>query len=356
VAATGVVIVPGVIEDLLRRHAEADENAAYDLLEELERIAGRDPSALTPHLAGLLERGVLEVPSIYVGADDTVRARLIDLIDAGIEAHSGKGDAVANHLCALAYAGGTLAEEALRRWDSAQVTAHGYPAARFALAGGWELLAGKGIREVCAPVAYQLVVIETDDEHDAGEPVKPGVDQPKDGSVSGRLRGTTCPWCDSSLWTVLDVDTSDPRVAAALTHTGWAGRLEVATCYFCNCYGTVFWSIGPDGRSEVSAAHTKRPEYLDESVEEEPVMVERLAIGEPRGAHSASAWHKGGSTLGGHPDWIQDWNYPACPACGTTMDYVGQVVGADLADYTEGAYYVFVHTPCRLAAVEYQQS
>ncbi|MDG4820272.1 hypothetical protein O7635_00100 [Asanoa sp. WMMD1127] len=103
--------MPDVIEDLLRRHAEADGSAADDLLEELARIAGRDPSALTPHLAALLDRGVVEVPSIYVGADDTVRARQIDLIDAGLEAHSGKGDAVANHLSALAHAGGTLAEE-----------------------------------------------------------------------------------------------------------------------------------------------------------------------------------------------------------------------------------------------------
>ncbi|WP_089249413.1 hypothetical protein [Asanoa hainanensis] len=340
-----------MIEDLLRRHAEADEDAAADLLEELEGIAGRDPSALTPHLAGLLERGVLEVPSIYVGADDTVRARLIDLIDAGIEADSGKGDAVVSHLSALGYAGGTLAEEAFRRWDSARVTAYGYPAARFALEGGWELRAGKGIREVCAPVAYQLVVMETD-----VEPVKPEVDQPRDGSVSGRLRGSTCPWCESSLWTVLDLDPSDPRAAAVLAPTGWTGRLEVATCYFCNCYGTVFWSIDSAGRSELSAAHTKRPEYLAEQVAAEPVTVNRLTIGEPRGAHSASAWYEGGSTLGGQPDWIQDWNYPACPECGTTMHYVGQVVGADLAEYTEGAHYVFVHTPCRLAAVEYQQS
>ncbi|MGR7001652.1 hypothetical protein ACU686_32495 [Yinghuangia aomiensis] len=30
--------------------------------------------------------------------------------------------------------------------------------------------------------------------------------------------------------------------------------------------------------------------------------------------------------------------------------------GADLGEYGEGAWYVFLHAPCGLAAVEYQQS
>jgi hypothetical protein len=43
--------------------------------------------------------------------------------------------------------------------------------------------------------------------------------------------------------------------------------------------------------------------------------------GPAAGAYMASAWYKGGSTLGGHPQWIQDWAYPDCPACTTAMDY-----------------------------------
>jgi hypothetical protein len=37
------------------------------------------------------------------------------------------------------------------------------------------------------------------------------------------------------------------------------------------------------------------------------------------------------------------------------MHYVGLVNGADLYD-GEGAYYLFLHTPCQLAAVTYGQS
>jgi hypothetical protein len=69
-----------------------------------------------------------------------------------------------------------------------------------------------------------------------------------------------------------------------------------------------------------------------------------------------SAWHEGCSTLCGHPDWIQDAEFVDCPGCGQPMDYAGMVVGADLDEYGEGAYYLHVHAPCGFAAVNYQQS
>lgn len=36
------------------------------------------------------------------------------------------------------------------------------------------------------------------------------------------------------------------------------------------------------------------------------------------------------------------------------MDYLGLVGGSDLHEYGEGAHYLFLHTPCGLAAVVYQ--
>ena len=82
----------------------------------------------------------------------------------------------------------------------------------------------------------------------------------------------------------------------------------------------------------------------------------KLYLGRPRGTYTASAWYKGGSTLGGRPQWIQELAFPDCPACTTAMDYVGMACGADLYEHGEGAYYGFIHAPCRLVAVEYQQS
>jgi hypothetical protein len=81
-----------------------------------------------------------------------------------------------------------------------------------------------------------------------------------------------------------------------------------------------------------------------------------LTVGDRRPSpYAASAWDEGGSTLGGYPDWIQYAAYPACLSCGDTMSYVGLLGGADVSD-GEGAYYLFVHTPCRIGAVSYQQS
>jgi hypothetical protein len=203
------------------------------LLEQLEHEAAKDPQALRPHLANLLERGTIWPPSIYRSADDTVRQRLIELVDIGTS-----GRDLSMVLEALAYAGGPLAETAFRRWGLSSMPddGSGYTFEQWARAGGWVLLPEAGSRELCGPTADQLVV-DGDGE-----------------LVTGRLRGSRCLWCQSLLWTVLELDPADPRVAATLAHTDWVGRLDVATCYFCNRADAIFWAVGDDGRSEVSAA------------------------------------------------------------------------------------------------------
>ncbi|MCW3839072.1 hypothetical protein ONA70_03045 [Micromonospora yasonensis] len=145
----------------------------------------------------------------------------------------------------------------------------------------------------------------------------------------------------------------DPRVAAALAHTGWQGRLRPTTCHLCSCYTTLYVQVTPDGGAVWSPQNTP-PSWLPRSTEDPPTLLP--AVGPRRATpYQASAWHEGGSTLGGHPQWIQDAEHVGCPACGEPMDYVGLVGGADL-DFGEGAYYLHLHAPCGLAAVNYQQS
>jgi hypothetical protein len=82
-----------------------------------------------------------------------------------------------------------------------------------------------------------------------------------------------------------------------------------------------------------------------------------LVLGEQRGPYEASSWDEEGSTLGGHPDWIQEPRFPRCPTCTELMDYVALVAGADLYQQDqECAYYIFLHAPCSTAATIYQQT
>jgi hypothetical protein len=315
-----------MIDSLVARAAADDSDA----LEELEQIARADPAVLRPHQRDLVDREVLQPSVLFVGADEELVRHVIARIDGGDEC-------LDSLLLILAEVRGVQAAAAFRRWqekpppgmDSLHIDALAY-----AREGGWDLRPDGTEHLLHGPIAFELRMRER-------------------GAGGADGDGGTCPWCESPIWTVIDLDTADPDVARALDHTGWAGRLRVTTCSSCSGYTTLFTDVTPDGGASWSAGN-ERPGYLPLSVEEPPSALPEVgpARATPR---LASAWDAGGSTLGGAPDWIQDAAYPECPVCASIMDYVGLVGGADL-DWGEGANYLFLHSGCGVAAVAYQQS
>jgi hypothetical protein len=62
------------------------------------------------------------------------------------------------------------------------------------------------------------------------------------------------------------------------------------------------------------------------------------------------------SQVGGHPTWIQDAEYPACPCCSEKMMFIAQLDGSQLGPYGEGIYYMFICPEDKITATVYQQS
>ncbi|MGW4944734.1 hypothetical protein ACWEOZ_24440 [Actinoplanes sp. NPDC004185] len=301
----------------------------WEALDELEQIARADPAVLRPHLRELLDRGLLWPPVLFAAADEGAVQEIITRIDGGDER-------LGHLLLILAEVRSASAATAFRRWQDSPPSGMDrlhIDALAYARQGGWDLRPDGTNHELCGPVAYELLMVDTEEAEADGDNV--------------------CPWCASPIWTVLDFDTADPDVARALAHTGWSGRLRITTCFLCTNYTTLFTDVTPEGGAVWSACN-ERPDYLRTSTEEPPPMLPELGPmrASPR---LASAGDEGGSTLGGVPDWIQDAEYPQCPSCGMTMDYIGLVGGADMG-WGEGADYIFLHAGCRIAAVTYQQS
>lgn len=322
-----------MVEDLVRRvcaSSPPDGRALFRLV-----AAGRrNPAALTPYLGDLLDAGILSPSELYRGADTDVQRSLVDRVESGAPAED-----LDLLLRAIAQTGGAIAESAFRRWR-VQAPEHadglGAPVAEYTTEGGWTL-ASDGRRKLCSPRAYALLA-----------------SRPKDAPVSGGAAAANCPQCGNRLWSALAVDTEDPRVDSALSHTGWRGRLRVVTCYRCACYGTVYCEVTPDGGVRWSP-HTKAPDYVDDGDWAMPSGW--LGLGGPRSTpYLADAWAPGGSTLGGHPDWVQGADYPHCPVCGVPMAFLALLHGGDFEEWGEGAHYVFLDARCGLAAVNYQQS
>lgn len=302
-----------------------------DAIEELSLIADADPGRLTPYLGALLDRGVWWPGKLYRAADADVVRRVIEHIDGGRTP-----DQLNQLLVILAHTAHPMAESALRRWSTrppagAEKLHVGVLA--YAREGGWTIGPEGRRRDLCGDTAYAWIL--------RGAP--------------RRTEGPTCPWCGSPLWTAVDLDPADPAVGAALAHTGWSGRLVIETCHFCACYTTLYSRVTPAGDTVWWTGNT-RPGHLGSAEAEDPPRLIPVPGAVRRSPYQASAWDRGGSTLGGRPDWIQDAEHPDCPGCGQPMDYLGLIGGADLDEYGEGAYYLHLHQPCGFAAVNYQQS
>jgi hypothetical protein len=313
-----------MLGDLVRAAANDD----WDAVHELEKIAAADLGRLAGYLPVMLELGVLWPPVLYRAASDDVVRQIIDRIDRG------DSPGQLNHLLLiLGHTRNPRAAQALRRWQAIPPPGsdqlHITPLA-YAQQGGWALGPDGSSRDLCSTTAFELAMVAV--------PVS---------------AGPACPWCASPLWTVLDLDTGQEQVRESLAHIGYTGRLRVQTCFLCANFTTLYSQITPDGGS-VWSPHNTAPSYLQRSTEDPPRL--QPQVGARRATpYQADAWHEGGSTLGGHPQWIQDAEYADCISCGQLMDFVALIGGTDLG-FGEGAYYLQLHATCGMAAVCYQQS
>ncbi|WP_329256916.1 hypothetical protein OG417_17825 [Actinoallomurus sp. NBC_01490] len=303
-----------MIAELVDRVLSGDDDAAW----ELEEATEDDLAVLRPHLVRLLDADVYLPERMFRAAGEDVQREAVARIDMG-------GTRNFQLFRVLAETRGPVVESAFVRWRKEPPP--GIEAgvlASFLAGSGWDFDDDGRAREICGTTAYGLAPAGT---------TAPSSDR--------------CPWCGGELWTALDVDTADPRVAGALAHTSWRGRLRIVTCFLCALHGTRYVEVTPDGGAAWSA-YTGEPPDGRVLVAEPPPRV-RLTPGE----QLPDLHFAGGSALGGRPWWLQDPEYPACPACGKVMAYVGDVAPSDVLanDVAEGAIYLFLHTPCGLAAV-----
>lgn len=62
------------------------------------------------------------------------------------------------------------------------------------------------------------------------------------------------------------------------------------------------------------------------------------------------------NTIGGFANWVQDWEYTACPHCGKPMKYLAQIQWDTLMDGTEGTLYVEFCPDCQIVSMQHQQT
>jgi hypothetical protein len=312
------------------RHAE----------EILLNISCFTPGALKGLYQELIKRQFLYPGIIYREAGTEISNQLVAWEpDTSLEA---------NHLLiALAWIGDEVVQQKFTQWRKAipdWATELFVPPDAYAQQAGWVLTPGGNRRNLFHTHCYPLVR-SGDDADYQNSPVKVA-----EGDENH------CMWCNRQLTSLFDIDLADP----ALKFLQLDGtQLRIVTCDICTTYGYVYTNVDWHGAAKWYLKNQK-PDYLpDDSAHYDTIPPKRLVFSQ-HSRNPFQAAHQlipiSSSQIGGHPNWIQDAEYPICPECNELMNFIAQLDMENFEEYGEGVFYAFLCKNCYIACTSYQQT
>lgn len=302
---------------------------------------------LTDCVPVLLEHQLYYPGILFKDASAEVRNQLLEQVEQDRENR--------NHLLlALAWIGDGQVVQRFHRWrqqpprwaEELYVSPEGY-----SLEAGWELTEDGVRRDLFykAGFAIELAAERLDSDLAGHEPA--------------RFLGTSpqvCPWCGGGITRLMELRRDHPSISGLSLEEDW---LKVDTCLSCDCYGVVYMEIGAQGEpcwSKYNQVSQGLPETQPvEDNDDYSAIASRLYLADQlRNGYYAVEWtlEPAASQVGGHPTWIQDAEYPACPCCSGTMSFIGQLDWSQLEPYGEGIQYMFMCAKDKITATLYQQS
>ena len=174
----------------------------------------------------------------------------------------------------------------------------------------------------------------------------------------GRAREDICPHCGGHMVDMLVLDGRDER----LGFLGLDGILTATCCPNCVGFlkGSAFNHFTLDGGTEVFPSelfdgagkmdcYVRAEDY--KALTENPFVLGKVPVPLFYGAGCEDV-----NTVGGFANWVQDWEYTACPHCGKSMKYLAQIQWYTLMDGTEGTLYVEFCPDCHIVSMQHQQT
>ena len=170
----------------------------------------------------------------------------------------------------------------------------------------------------------------------------------------GKKREERCAVCGCQMMDILTLDGRDER----FKFLGIDGVLRVPVCPWCCCFtedNVISYAL--DGTSTYTVTidpyfkeNKLKDEYIEEMHMNGYVADEKAATPfRSHGGHRAP-------TIGGQAEWVQDWTYMSCPACGKKMRYLASIPWECISDGFEGTLYIEICTDCQMVKVLHQQT
>ncbi len=174
----------------------------------------------------------------------------------------------------------------------------------------------------------------------------------------GRVREDTCPHCGGRMVDMLVLDGRDER----LKFLGINGIITATCCPSCVGFldGPAFNRFHLDGGVDVLPSKTfDGSEKMDCYIRSEdydaliknPFVLKKIPVSLFYGAACEDV-----NTIGGFANWVQDWEYIACPQCGKPMKYLAQIQWDTIIDGMEGTLYIEICLDCQIVAMLHQQT
>ena len=289
---------------------DAGETKGYAPQIILTNIAAVVPGSLKGLYPQLLARDLFWTEGMmFREADPALRDRLIALVEIGTHDPTFHPSYRQNEfLYILAAIGDEVVQATFRKWRDNPPP--GLPHPEDVLPEtGWELTPGGRRRNLyVAPMQAAA----------ASSPVQIG------GILSER-----CGWCGRSLASFLDLDLTDPRLAALWPQ---GERLRIPMCLNCSLQyavgsESVFMDVDGRGLARWSQVNGPPPTFPSRKIWEESNInyIEAFPV-QPcvLGARRPTSYERGDSHLGGCPGWLQGNYYPRCPLCKQLMTFFGQ--------------------------------
>ncbi|MDR1068045.1 MAG: hypothetical protein LBL36_02225 [Clostridiales Family XIII bacterium] len=167
-------------------------------------------------------------------------------------------------------------------------------------------------------------------------------------------RADVCPQCGTGLMDIVTLDGRDERLA----FLNLAGVIKIPVCPQCAtmCERTLV-RYSPGGDSTMELIDPFGDETAMPESEYAEMTSRKFALAErPENLFFARGNDESIITVGGFADWIQDFQYDACPDCGKPMRYFASVPWNALSDWTEGTLFLEICPDCRVISAFHQQT
>ena len=171
--------------------------------------------------------------------------------------------------------------------------------------------------------------------------------------IVGEAKSEICKVCSCQTVNILTLNGNDKR----LSFLGLNGTLKIPICPNCAsmCEKTIIhYRLDGESSFEIIEPFADENYILEEDFKK--LTNNNLKLSQTRKPPYFSCGNDDVSTIGGSPEWVQDWQYENCPKCQKKMKLLSALSWDQVLDGSEGILYIEICTDCSVVVTFHQQT